>query len=81
MAIFNHQSSALSILKEYGANYAYSFDETRDLTARINDFFVGLINKEIGCQQYNEEAKKKYSAREMTAQQCDLFNSVIKKET
>lgn len=78
LAIFHSQSSALAILDEYGAKYVYSFDKSPDITARINDFFTGLVNKEIGRQKYDDSAKKKYSAREMTARQCDLFNSVLK---
>ncbi|MDP9046835.1 MAG: hypothetical protein M3N14_01780, partial [Bacteroidota bacterium] len=76
LAIFNKQSSALSILEEFGAEHAYSYDGTTGVHRKIATFLKKVVNNEIDDPVYNGAAIKKYSAQQMTKFQCDLFNSV-----
>ena len=75
LAIFNKKSSAINILQEYGASYVYSYDDvTRE---QLNNFLEKVVNDGFNEQKYNASAVEKYSARQMTLQQCSLFDKVI----
>lgn len=76
LAIFSKSSSAISILKEYGAEYALSY-ESPDVTSKIEVFLKKAVNHDSYHPTYNPETIKKYSALNMTKQQCQLFDSVI----
>jgi hypothetical protein len=76
LAIFNAKSSAIAILKEFGVEDAFSYDETPGLTSKIDSFFKLILNGEAGIPAYNTAAVKKYSAQMMAKRQCDLFNKV-----
>jgi len=76
MAVFNAKSSAIAILKEFGLEDAYSYDETPGLTSKIDSFFKSILNGGAGILQYKRAAVQKYSAQMMTKRQCDLFNKV-----
>lgn len=79
LAIFNSESPALNILKEYGAKFAYSYDNTENIDLKINEFLMGVLNGNIAKQTYNENSVKKYAAKNLTGDQCMLFDEVIKK--
>ncbi|HWD89989.1 MAG TPA: glycosyltransferase [Mucilaginibacter sp.] len=76
LAIFNSESPAIPVLKEYGADYIFSYDDG-NLEA-ISDFLVKVIKKELSEVSYNPEAIKKYSAKQMAERQCKLFDRVAK---
>jgi hypothetical protein len=78
LAIFNSKSPALTVLNEYGAKFALSYDATDDLDQKIRKFLKEVINGNIGGQIYNGDALTKYSAENMTKEQCLLFDEVVK---
>lgn len=78
LAIFNAQSPALNILNEYGV-HAYSYNGTLDIEPSIMTFLSYLINGTIDKPLYNEVGIEKYSAKNMTKMQCDLFDLVLAK--
>lgn len=77
LAIFNSGSPAVEVLKEYGAVYTYSYDATKDIELKIEDFLKKLSAGQLGEQRYDADAIKKYSAEEMAKRQCELFDRVI----
>ncbi|MFI5163277.1 MAG: hypothetical protein ACHQHN_18505 [Sphingobacteriales bacterium] len=77
LAIFNSQSSAISILAEYGAKYVYSYNATAQLEAKVYDFLKEAITGDKKECKYNPDAIKKYSAEIMAKQQSELFNKVL----
>jgi len=77
LAIFNARSSAISILNEFGAARAYSYDETPGIHSKIEIFLKELAGGHIKEEHYNPGAIKKYSAQTMTERQCELFDAVI----
>jgi hypothetical protein len=79
LAIFNSQSSAMHILKEYGVQNICSFDKTPDIHEKISIFLRQIINSDSNVVEYNPLAVEKYSAQMMTKHECDLFNRVIEK--
>lgn len=76
LAIFNEASSAMDILKEYGAENVYSYN-TPGTRQKIHCFLKLLLDKKIGPPQYDDEAIEKYSAKNMTRKQCEFFGIVI----
>jgi hypothetical protein len=74
LAIFNKASSAINIIKEYGVKQAYDYETVTE--ANISTFLSSLINGSPAPPQYHAEAINKYSARQMTINQCKLFDSV-----
>ena len=76
LAIFNSHSSSLSILDEFEAKHAYSYDKTTDINLKIESFFRGVISNNMKEPDYNPVAIEKYSAKMMAKRQCDLFNAV-----
>jgi len=74
LAIFNKASSAINIMKEYGVKQVYDYETVTQ--ANINTFLSSLINGSPEPPQYHAEAVNKYSARQMTINQCKLFDSV-----
>lgn len=75
LAIFNRESSAISILKEYGVQHVYNYNDVS--SNDITGFLQNLLAKTPPLQQYNETAIQKYSAENMTLQQCQFFNTVL----
>lgn len=78
LAIFNKASSAINIMKEYGVKQVYDYETVTD--ANISTFLSSLINGSPEPPQYHAEAVNKYSARQMTINQCKLFDSVTRGE-
>ncbi len=77
LAIFNSQSSAMTVLKEFGVNDAYSYDNTPDLQLKIANYLRQIAVGNATEIKYNHAAIEKYSAQVMTKNQCDLFNRVV----
>ncbi|WP_244228149.1 glycosyltransferase [Mucilaginibacter kameinonensis] len=75
LAIFNASSSAIGIMKEYGVKQVYNYDTVTD--DKINTFLLSIVQGNEPLPNYNEEAADKYSARQMTVEQCKLFDRVI----
>ncbi|HVV55978.1 MAG TPA: glycosyltransferase [Mucilaginibacter sp.] len=74
LAIFNPQSPALDVMKEYGVKDAYGYGTGCD--KEIYQFLKGVAEGQIETASYQPEAIEKYSARNMTHRQCLLFNQV-----
>lgn len=72
LGIFNSQSPALNVLKEYGANYSYSYNDP-NLANVIAKFFETLDKQKV---EYDPQALEKYSAEKQTKRQCELFEIV-----
>ncbi|WP_255496131.1 glycosyltransferase [Mucilaginibacter sp. FT3.2] len=75
LAIFNRASSVINIMKEYGVKEVYDYDTVTE--ANVNTFLSSLINGDLEMPRYHSQAINKYSARQMTFNQCKLFDSVI----
>lgn len=75
LAIFNGASSVINIMKEYGVQQVYDYDTVTD--ASITTFLSSLVNNQLAVPRYNSSAVNKYSATQMTLNQCKLFDSVI----
>ncbi|QEC80549.1 glycosyltransferase family 4 protein [Mucilaginibacter ginsenosidivorax] len=74
LAIFNKASSVINIMKEYGVKQVYDYETVTN--ANISTFLSSLINGSTEPPQYHSEAVNKYSARQMTINQCKLFDSI-----
>ena len=77
LALFNSKSPALKVLDEYVAPFAYRYDDDH-VQFKIADFFKTVALGETQIQHYDTDAIKKYSAENMTRQQCLLFDTVLK---
>lgn len=75
LAIFNASSSAIGIMKEYGVKQVYNYDTVTEND--INTFLLSIVSGDEPLPHYNAEAADKYSARQMTVEQCKLFDSAI----
>jgi len=75
LAVFNKESSAIAILKEYGLSTVYNYEDVQ--TESIIGFLESIAIGEAGLNTYNNNALEKYSARNMTLKQINLFNQVI----
>jgi hypothetical protein len=80
LAIFNSQSSAITILQEYGVKNVYSYDATNNIVQKVYDFLKCCANKASDKEIYAQEAVGKYSAKSMTKNQCQFFDSLIDKQ-
>jgi hypothetical protein len=79
LAIFNSESSALTILDKCGAEYVYSFNATPNLETEILNFLKELISGNIDDIKYNEGYLEEYAAKNITRKQCELFDKVLNK--
>ncbi len=75
LAIFNKASSAINILKEYGLKTVFDYQDVQP--DNIIDFLKNIVEGISIQESYNTNAIEKYSAENMTLQQCELFNRVI----
>lgn len=75
LAIFNAASSAIPIMQQYGVHHVYSYDNIT--SENVFTFFEQLTQGGLKPVEYNPDALKNYSAREMTLAQCHLFDRVI----
>lgn len=76
LTVFNSASSAVNILNEFGSFHNYTYDATPDLHSKIYHFLLMMLNGEFEPETYNKTAEEKYSARNLTKQQCALFDRV-----
>jgi len=76
LTIFNSESPAMDVLNDYRVKFAYTYDSTNNITLQVIDFFKNIINGFHTTQKYNEDTIKKYSAENMTRQQCLLFDQI-----
>ena len=79
LAIFNPQSPAIAVLKEYGANHV--FDYERNNQDAILLFLSAVANRALVDTDYRQETIRRYSAEQMTARQCALFDKVYQQKT
>jgi hypothetical protein len=77
LTIFNSLSPAINVLQEYGVVHSYSYDNTIDITLKIDTYLKEVIAGGTNAITYHPDAVKKYDAQNMTLQQCNLFNRVI----
>lgn len=77
LAIFNSMSPALKILRAYQARYVYAYDSDAGIEAEIDRFLRQAVSNTFPEQRYNEEVMAHYSAQNMSARQCELFDRVI----
>jgi hypothetical protein len=77
LAIFNSQSSANRILREYGVTHVYNYNSSDDVSTKIYGFLKRAINYDIAEFKYDDEAVNNYSAQNMTRNQCFLFDKII----
>jgi hypothetical protein len=78
LAIFHRASSAINILKAYGIQRVYDYDSVT--IEEIDCFLSGITNKNLETIVYNLDAVTEYSAMQMTAKQCALFDLVIRRK-
>lgn len=78
LAVFNPDSPAIAILKEYGVTQVYNYEHISQQS--IINFLKQVIAGNIENIKYQSEAINKYSAQKLTLQQCQLFNRVLNGE-
>jgi hypothetical protein len=76
LCIFHPKSPAHTVLEEYNAKYVYHYDDP-EMYRNILGFLTAIISERSLIQTYDKEAVKKYSAENITLQQCQFFNTVI----
>ncbi len=77
LAIFNSDSPANGVLQEYGVQFIYNYNTDADIIESINNFLINVLNETFGTQEYDEGALKKYSAKNLTSKQCELFTKAL----
>jgi hypothetical protein len=75
LAIFNKESSAIKILKEYGVRHVYDYDTIN--VRLLTDVLKKIAQNKLSSNEYDPAAQKKYSAKQMAIQQCQLFNTIV----
>jgi hypothetical protein len=75
LAIFNKASSAITVMKEYGVENVFDYETVTG--ADIDAFLSSLSNGGLPSPRYDPQASDKYSAAQMTLNQCKLFDRVI----
>lgn len=75
IAVFSPDSPAIGVLKEYGVNQVYDYEHISQ--QGVIGFFKQVIDGSIQTGSYNPEAIRKYSAQQLTLQQCQLFNRAV----
>lgn len=74
-AIFNPQSPAIDVLKEYGVSQVSNYEMTDN--SIIYNFLKSLVRGQMTADDYNPAVIEKYSAENVTKMQCQLFDSVL----
>lgn len=77
LAIFHPESPAIEVLKEFGLEHVYNFENSAETDEQIFDFLTQLVEGTLVSPKLNIEAEKKYSAENMTRRQCELFEQVV----
>lgn len=76
LAVFHKKSSAIRILREFGVRHVYDFEHVSE--DEILHFFSEIIGDFKDDQSYNQQAIERYSAEQMTKEQCLFFDLVLK---
>jgi len=76
LAVLNSKSPAHPVLQEYGAKYVYKYDTDETVVDNIAAFLLNVLNNGFAKQEYNIAAIQKYSAENLTHEQCKLFDLV-----
>jgi len=79
LAIVNAESSIIRIVQEYNVKSIYTYDNTPDIIEKIVTFLRQIVTDDLEIPDYNENAIKKYGAKNMTAKQCILFDNVLER--
>jgi len=77
LAVLHSKSPAHAVLQEYGAKYVYKYDADDTIIDSITTFLFNTVTNAFTKQEYNTAAIEKYSAENLTHEQCKLFNLVI----
>ncbi|RWY57558.1 hypothetical protein EPL05_02065 [Mucilaginibacter gilvus] len=75
LAVFNPQSSAIAILKDFGISTVYDYNNIS--RQHVLDFLYALGGKPHLQISLSEEAVQKHLAQTKTQLQCELFNLAI----
>lgn len=75
LATFNRESPAINTLHEYGAAYVFDYEDAPK--AKIIAFLTSIAEGKLTTATYNAGAIEKHSARQMTMEQCRLFDRVL----
>lgn len=75
LAILHEQSPAVDLLHEFGAEYVYDFQTVQQ--SSLFDFLTKAAQGMLREAKYNPDTLKKYSARQMSHEQCSLFDAVL----
>ena len=78
LAVLNSQSPAHAVLHEYGAKYIYKYDTDDNIVHNITTFLHNVVNNTFAKQEYNTAAVEKYSAENLTHEQCKLLDEATK---
>ncbi len=81
LAVFDQQSSVVEVLRETGAGEVVSFSSgtgTEDLASRILRAWRPMLRRLPYTPETDWEAFEPYTAREMTRQQVDVFDRVVR---
>lgn len=76
LAIFDHQSSAVKIIQECRAGSVATFQAPQAVEI-ISEYLYVLSSKSNQKVETDMEKFKKYSAEQMTRDQCNLFDKVM----
>nr|WP_294943198.1 hypothetical protein [uncultured Mucilaginibacter sp.] len=75
LGIFNANSSAIGILKEFGIGTVYDYESVSNYA--IIEFMKGLAGNPDALSDLPPGALKKHSAQTKTTQQCQLFTEAL----
>jgi len=75
LAIFHEQSPAVKLLHEFGADHVYDYQTVQQ--SLLTAFLSRAVNGMLKDAHYAQDVLKKYSAQEMTHEQCRLFDEVL----
>lgn len=78
LAIFISQSPIRDILNEYGCEFSLSYDNDGTVDD-VRNFLNRLAEDHLPVPAYNEDAMNKYSARNITKEQCAMFELVLQR--
>ena len=78
LTIFNSKSGAVDVLSEFGVINNYTYDTTVEINHKITHFLTGVVKGDLLLSDYNKTAAEKYSAKNMTRLQCELFGEALK---
>jgi hypothetical protein len=81
LAVLNSKSPAHAVLQEYGAKYVYKYDADNTVIDDISTFLLNVVSNAFTSQDYNMAAMQKYSAENLTHEQCRLFDLVTEKKS